>query len=131
MTKKPRETTIKERKIHIDEPWQARILRQLAHYKRRAPYYKKVVDFLENAFSYNTDSITDLDAHLLGETCRYIGIPFNREVFSEMDLAIEEVCAPDEWALNICKSLGADTYVNAPGGVELFDRRKYNSAGIA
>ena len=130
LTKQPRETTIKEMKIRIDEPWQARILRQLAHYKSRAPYYKKVVDFLENAFSYRTDSITDLDAHLLGETCRYIGIPFNKEVFSEMHLAIEEVCAPDEWALNICKSLAADTYVNAPGGVEFFDRRKYDGAGI-
>ena len=38
-----------------------------------------------------------------------------------MDLDIEEVTAPDEWALNITKRLGYKTYVNPPGGISLLD----------
>ncbi len=130
LVKHPRETPINEVKIRINESWQDRILRQLEHYKRRAPYYREVVNFLENAFSHEKGSIADLDAHLLEATCQYIGIPFKREVFSEMHLAIEPVAAPDEWALNICRALSADTYINPPGAMELFYRDKYAQAGI-
>ena len=130
LVKHARETPINEVRIRVDDPWQDRILRQLQHYKKRAPYYKEVISFLQKAFSYKSDNIADLDAHLLGDTCQYIGIPFKREVFSEMRLAIEPVTAPDEWALNICRALAADTYINPPGGIEFFDRNKYAQAGI-
>jgi hypothetical protein len=128
--KQPRETAIGKMKIRVNDSWQDRILRQLEHYKKGAPYYKEVVDFLRKSFSFKTDRITDLDAHLLAETCQYIGIPFSGEVFSEMDLAIEEINTPDEWSLSICKSLAADTYVNAPGGAQFFARDKFTRAGI-
>lgn len=131
LVKHSRETTIKEVKIRENDPWQDRIFRQVEHYRKRAPFYKEVISFLQNAFSYKTDGMTDLNAHLLAETCQYIGIPFHREIFSEMHLAIEEVTAADEWALNICKALAADTYINPPGGIEIFDRSKYAQAGIA
>lgn len=36
--------------------------------------------------------------------CRYLGINFDYEIFSQMNLKIDEVNAPDEWALNICKA---------------------------
>ena len=130
LVKHTRETPINEVKIRVNDSWEERIIRQLEHYKKTGPHYKEVISFLQNAFSYKTDSIADLDAHLLGETCHYIGIPFKREVFSEMHLAIERVNAPDEWALNICRALPADTYINPPGGIELFDRNKYIQAGI-
>ena len=43
---------------------------------------------------------------------------------------IEEAKAPDEWALNICKSLGYQEYWNPPGGQSFFDSTKYQKAGI-
>ena len=43
-----------------------------------------------------------------------------------MNLTIEKATAPDEWALNICKALGnVDEYWNPPGGINLFNRSKY------
>jgi hypothetical protein len=130
LVKHTRETPIKDVKIRVNECWEERIVRQLEHYKRKAPNYKQVIDFLQNAFSYTTDSIADLDAHLLRATCQYIGIPLKGEVFSEMHLAIDPVNASDEWALNICKTLSADGYINPPGGIKFFDRNKYMQAGI-
>jgi hypothetical protein len=130
LVKHSRDTAIKDVKIRLVEPWQDRIFRQLEHYKKKAPFYNDVIDFLQNALSYKTDNITDLDAHLLAETCQYIGISFHREVFSEMHLPIEEVTAVDEWALNICRSLNADTYINPPGGLGLFSGNKYAQADI-
>ncbi len=37
---------------------------------------------------------------------------------------------PDEWSLNICKSLNADTYYNPIGEAAFFYRSKYPKAGI-
>ena len=47
-----------------------------------------------------------------------------------MDLKIDKVEAPDEWALNITKALGYDTYINPPGGMSFFDRKKYEAENI-
>jgi hypothetical protein len=130
LAKHSQKTAIKEVRINNNELWQNKILQQLVHYKHRSPYYKEVIGFLENALSFKTDSITELNAHLLAETCKYIGISFCREIFSEMNIAIEKASAADEWAINICKALAADTYINPPGGMDIFDRGKYVRANI-
>jgi hypothetical protein len=121
---------IKDVQFLVSEPWQVRILNQLVHYKQKAPYYKEVIDFLKDAFSYKTNTITDLNAHLLTETCQYIGIPFCKEFVSDLNVTIEETTAPDELGLNVCKAIGADTYINPPGGIEFYDRNKYADAGV-
>lgn len=123
-------TSINEVRIKDDEPWRDRIFRQLEHYRKKAPYYKEVIRLLERAFTADTDSISDLNVHLLVETCQYIRIPFNVDVFSQLTVAVERATAPDEWALNTCKALGADTYINPPGGIEIYDRNKYLQSGV-
>ncbi len=131
LAKHPLTTVIKDVKICVSEPWQQKIFNQLRHYKRKAPHYGEVIQFLERVFSYQTDSISDLNAHLLAETCNYIGIPLKAITFDDLDFAIEGVNAPDEWALNVCKVIGADTYINPPGGMEFYDRDKYVQAGLS
>jgi hypothetical protein len=67
----------------------------------------------------------------LKSVCGYLEIKTPIEVFSEMELALAPVNAPDEWALNICKAIGGVTeYWNPPGGMSLFDRLKYESNQI-
>ena len=78
-----------------------------------------------------TDSITELNRHVLESVCDYIGIRFTGEICSEMGLAIEEVRASDEWGLNICKVLGdADEFWEPVGGMKFYSRSKYAKAGI-
>ena len=123
-------TIICEMTINNREPWREKIFRQLQHYRKKAPYFQEVIRFLENAFSKETESISDLNAHLLAETCRYLGISFNPEIFSCMTVAVKKAQAPDEWALNTCKALGAHTYINPMGGTEFYDPGKYARSGI-
>ena len=47
-----------------------------------------------------------------------------------MNLGIDEVNAPDEWALNITKALHYNCYVNPPGGMSFFAPEKYAASGI-
>lgn len=126
--KHSRDTAIKEISIR-DEDWKNKIIRQFAHYKR-APCYNEVMNVLHNCFDIKTDSITQLNVHILKCTCNYLQIDFGYEIFSEMNLEIEPVADAGEWALNISKAYGATTYINPAGGAGLFDREKFKLAGI-
>lgn len=125
------DTKIKDIRINNENDWKSKILCQLLHYKKKSPFYKQTIAVIEDGFDIITDSIVELNAHTMACVCRYLGINFDYAIFSQMNLKIDEVNAPDEWALNICKAYpGADEYWNPPGGLEFFDRSKYEQAGI-
>ena len=84
----------REMRINDGEPWRERILRQVQHYGKKAPYYNEVIRFLEQTLTLETDSISELNVHLLDQTCRYIGIPFNAEVYSQMNVAVKRRTPP-------------------------------------
>ena len=131
LLKHSRETLIKDIQINNSEKWKDKILAQLTHYKKKAPFYKETIDVIQRSLDIETDSIVKLNYSILDAVCRYINIPFNCEIFSEMNLEIAPVNAPDEWALNICKALGnIEEYWNPEGGTEFFNEKKYIDAGI-
>lgn len=126
-----RDTIIKDVLINNKENWKEKILAQLQHYKKKAPNYFSVVKLLKEIFSQDYTDITHLNQTSLETICKYIGFEKKIEVFSELNLQIEEAKAPDEWALNICKAIGgADEYWNPTGGIAFFERNKYENAGI-
>lgn len=131
LVKHPREARIREVLINNSEPWRERLLAQLEHYRKRAPFYPEVTALLRQLFGREYSTIVDFDRASLAAVCDYLGIRTPLRVFSEMGLEVEPAAAPDEWALNICRALpGADEYWNPPGGLSFFDRSKYEAAGV-
>ncbi len=131
LIKHSRNTKIMDIKIKNELDWRNTIFRKLEHYKKIAPFYQDTIDVLEISFNIETESIVQLDMHILKTICEYIGVELNLDIFSEMHLSIGDIKAPDEWALNICRALGnVDEYWNPEGGWKLFDRSKYYKAGI-
>lgn len=130
LEKKSLSTLIRDVEIKQTEDWRNKLLRQLDHYKKRSPFYRQAMPVIEEALAIETNSITHLNQNILRKTCAYLDIALDVSVFSEMDLAIDEVTHPGEWALHISKAMKADEYVNPTGGVELFRREQFDSAGI-
>lgn len=128
LEKHERSTLIKDVKIKPGD-WKEKIFRQIEHYKK-SPFYTATVEVLREALNTDTDSITELNANVLKHTCAYLGIAFDYEIFSGMDLQIDTVNDAGEWALHISKAMKADTYINPPGGIEIFDKQKFDAAGI-
>lgn len=125
-------TIIKKLKINNEQDWKQKIISQLLTYKKKAPYYKQVVDLIKDVFKGNFDEIVTLNKSSLESVCEYLEMEHNIEVFSTMNLSIEKPEAPDEWALNICKAIGdVKEYWNPPGGLSFFDKNKYENAGIS
>lgn len=124
------DTQINKIVIKNTEDWKGKILAQLVPYKKKAPYYKEVIALLEDIFETETNSIVTLNFIALQKVCNYLDIDTPIKIWSKMELKIEIVNAPDEWALNICKAMGANGYYNPPGGKNFFDSNKYTKAGI-
>ncbi len=130
LKKHKRETKINSLIVNNTENWKEKIFAQLIPYKKKAPYYQKVVHLLRKEFEYTSDSIVNINYYSLLMTCKYLEISTPINIWSKMNIEIEEVNAPDEWALNICKKLNANSYYNPKGGTSFFDRSKYKKAGI-
>lgn len=128
--KAPVRTAINEIKLNYKEDWKSKILAQLEVYKKIAPYYNEVITFLKECFEYETDSLSDSNHHTLRETCKYLNIECNIQILSEMNLEIDDVNESDEWGLNVSKVMGVKEYLNAPGGIEFYNKDKYTENGI-
>ena len=123
-------TPINKIQIYNRINWRKKIISQLGYYRKRAPYYNRVVEFLTETLDYKTDSLSELNVHTLKETCTYLGIAFNYQVFSEMNLDVEPVNARDEWGLNICKAMGMNSFINPERGQSFVSREKYKKKGV-
>ena len=124
------ETPINKILIDNKTDWRSRIFGQLNVYKKKAPNYRRVIDFLHGILDCEHESLSELCISTTKAVCEFLGISADFCVFSEMDLGIDDVNAPDEWALFTAKALGYDCYVNPPGGMSFYDSEKYAASGI-
>lgn len=128
--KHSRETAIKDVFVRKDD-WQLKILRQLEHYKKKAPFYHDTIEVLQKSFSaMNPQDIVSVNVESLKAVCEYIDIPFNYQIYSRMDLDIDPIAHAGSWALNISKALNAHQYINPIGGKDIFDLKEFERAGI-
>ncbi|MGK9175460.1 WbqC family protein [Yokenella regensburgei] len=131
LKKKNHTATIKETEINNETDWRDKLLRQLTHYKKKASFFRKTMAVVEQGLDIRTDSIAELNLHVLKSVCGYLEINADLSVFSHLNMDIEPPDAPDEWALNICKKIPTvSAYWNPTGGMTFFDKNKYTAANI-
>ena len=110
----------------------ASLVGKLSHYKKRAPYFEMVNALINEVFDSATDdSLVHLNVRGLDAVCRYLDIPFNYRVCSELNLPLPEKLRPGGWALEICSLLGATDYVNPASGQDLFDLAEFSRREIS
>lgn len=123
--------TYEARVLNLPEA-KANIVGKLSHYKKKAPHFEAVNALVNDVFDSATDdSLVHLNVRGLDAVCRYLDIPFNYRICSELNLPLPEKLPPGEWAPEICSLLGAHKYVNPAGGQEIFDPEEFARRGIS
>jgi hypothetical protein len=92
---------IRNIRVVDDCSWKQKILRQVEHYKKKAPFYSQVCSLLSACFSKNETNITKLNALCFNKVCEYIGIDFTVEISSELGLDYTSIQQTDEWAIRL------------------------------
>jgi hypothetical protein len=130
LQKHAREDLISGVELMPGSEWKEKILRQLDHYRKKAPFYCETISLLNECFALTELNITRFNAYCLKLICQRLDLPFEIEISSEMNFNYDNVTDAGEWALRMCEQLKATSYINPAGGQELFDRDKFNMANI-
>lgn len=129
--KTPRGTLIKDIRIKDKNAICERILGQLSHYKKKAPYFKEATKLVTDSFSsLESDFLLELNVKALKTVCDYLEISFKWSQCSKMNLDLDNVEHAGQWALKIARQLKATTYINPPGGKSIFKQSEWDDAGI-
>ena len=124
------DTLIKDIRVSDGPKWRKRILGQIQHYRKTAPYFRESYQLVEECMTIKNRFLSNLNVAFLDKVCSYLGIPFEYEYLSDMSLELGPIKGPDDWALQISYALGAKEYVNPPGGVSFFNPIRFEALGI-
>ena len=94
----------------------------------RAPNFSATYAFLEKILHQDERNLFRFLSSSIRDTAEYIGI--STRIVTSSDLAVDRELRSQEKVLAICKSLGADTYVNAIGGQDLYSPVDFLHQGI-
>lgn len=110
------------------EPWQKKLLKTLQQSYQKAPCYQKVFDLIEEIVNLEIESINELNLCALQKTCKYMEI--STEIVPSSTVYQNGHLKGQDRILDICKQEQADHYINPIGGMELYDKGKFEKEGI-
>lgn len=95
---------------------------------RRAPCFAEGYALAERILTWPERNLSLFLEHSIREVCAYLGIttPLGRT----SDLPGNNLLRREERIYDFCRRLGADTYINLPGGQKLYDYREFARHGI-
>lgn len=105
-----------------------KLLNQIKSAYRRAPYFAQTFPLVEQIVRYDDTNLFRFLHHSIVKTCEHLGIA--TEIRSSSDIAIDHELKNQDRVLALCAAVGATTYVNAIGGMELYSKETFREKGI-
>lgn len=118
---------VRERELAADFR-REKLLQQFAEGYRRAPCLAQTMALLEQVILYPETNLFRFLDHSIHAVCGHLGI--RTEIRISSTVPIDHGLKAQDKVIALCKALGADTYVNPIGGVELYSREEFASHGI-
>ncbi len=123
-------TMLPECKLNPDQKWKNKLIAQLEHYKKKAAYYDETITILKKLILSDVDSLVDFNVRTTKAIANQLKIDTSIMQFSEFVHETEKASGGGYWGINMCKTLGLDTYINAPDGEAFYPKKEYEKAGI-
>jgi hypothetical protein len=122
---------INEIQVDIDDKWLKQFYSTVYFNYKKAPFYDKVIELIEKIINERnkTAFVSDLAMQSVINVSEYIGLSTKFEVSSELYSETKGM-EKAERLKKICKLNHSDTYINPPGGIELYDKSDFLNSGI-
>ena len=118
---------INEVQINNTTRWNKKHLQALFTNYNRAPYFKAYISIFEDIFSKKWDLISELNIHLIERLKNALHLQERKTIISsELDLRDD----PTDRLIDICKALGADTYLAGQGAAGYMDMGRFEKNGL-
>ena len=105
-----------------------KLLNQFKETYRRAPYFPQTFTLIEQIVNYKDNNLFAYPHHSIARVCEHLHISVQIEISS--GIAIDHNLTGQNKVLALCAAIGATTYVNAMGGLELYCRETFRERGI-
>jgi hypothetical protein len=105
-----------------------KLLNQLDGAYRRAPYFEQTFPLIEQIVNHSETNLFRFLHHSMVSTCAHLGI--TTKIVISSDIAIDHTLKNVDKVLALCDALGASTYVNAIGGMDLYSKDEFQRRGI-
>jgi hypothetical protein len=94
----------------------------------KAPFFKQNIEFLETAIMKDESNLADYLGLIIKDVCSYLNI--NTEIVFSSQLSKDNNLTGQNKVIDICKNVGCDTYINSPGGKDLYSIRDFKDNNI-
>lgn len=118
---------ISEVTINARVNWRRKHFQAIRTNYAKAPFFNQYIDFFEEIYQQEWQSLCDLNIHLIQGICGRIGIPAERIIRAS---ALDPCEDPTGRLIDICRRLGADTYLAGSGGAGYMDLDQFAENGI-
>ncbi|HMN15499.1 MAG TPA: WbqC family protein [Bellilinea sp.] len=119
--------SIAERELAADFDRQ-KLLGQFRGAYIRAPFFKSVYPFLERLVHCREQSLFHYLLSSLEELCGHLGI--RTRIITSSNVVIDHGLKAQEKVLALCSAMGARTYINPIGGMDLYQTDRFLGEGI-
>jgi hypothetical protein len=104
-----------------------KLLRQFNGAYSKAPYFTETFQLLERIVNCEYTNLFQYIHYSLTEICSHLGI--DTEIRISSDIVTDHTLKGEERVLNLCQTLGAKTYINSIGGIDLYNKDVFSSSG--
>ena len=108
--------------------WKSKFLKTIDMEYRKAPHFEAARSMIERAVSVESKSIARMAVESILEVSSYLGLT-TRMILSSRGYKNEFLKGRDR-VIDICKKESAESYINVPGGMELYTKEDFEREGI-
>ena len=118
---------IVERELALDFD-REKFLRQFRNAYRRAPFFDQTMTLIEGIVRHDEQNLFRFLHHGLSATCQHLGITTPFHISSTIN--IDHGLKSQDKVIALCEAMGASSYINAIGGMDLYSATAFNERGI-
>lgn len=112
-----------------DTQTQRKLMKLVYQEYHRAPYFKDGYSLFCDNLLFPQLNLVDYLENSIKTVCKYIGVSTPLRRTSEFHMC--SVHGKQYRIFDYCHSIGADTYINAIGGQQLYDKKEFADHGIS
>lgn len=106
----------------------SKTLRRLSQSYQKAPYFDQTFSLINRIYNYPDKNLFGFILYALKEICAYLEI--QTEIVKSSTIPVDHDLKGEIKVLEICKALGATSYMNPIGGLELYSKDTFAIHGI-
>jgi hypothetical protein len=105
-----------------------KLLNQIKGAYQRAPYFAQAFPVIERIVRHDDNNLFRFLHHSIGAICGFLSI--STEIRISSAIPIDHALTKQNKVIELCRAVGASTYVNASGGVDLYSSEDFHARGM-